>query len=88
MKTGPMRARSHVTHCDRERGDRGLAFAIELAFFCYALEGLARAFDPILMFITFRRQQLHDLEGTARAEPAEWAGGVAYVLTDRISVSF
>ena len=68
--------------------DLKLAFAIELAFFRHTLEGLARAFDPILMFIAFRRQQFHDLEGTARAEPAEWAGGVAYVLTNRISVSF
>ena len=40
------------------------------------------------MFIAFRRQQFDDLEGTARAETAERAGGVAYVLTDRIFVNF
>ena len=42
--------------------DLKLAFAIELAFFRHTLEGLARAFDPILMFIAFRRQKFNDFE--------------------------
>jgi hypothetical protein len=65
-----------------------LAFAIELALFGNALERFARALDAILVFIAFRRQQLDDLERAARTEAAEGAGGVAYVLADRIFVSF
>ncbi len=59
-----------------------LALAIELTFFRHTLERLAGALDPVLMFVTFRRQQFDDLEGAARAEPAKWAGCVADVLTD------
>jgi hypothetical protein len=34
------------------------------------------------MLVTFRRQQLDDLERSARAEPAERAGCVTHVLSD------
>jgi len=53
-----------------------LALAIELAFLCHALECLAGALDTVLMFIAFRRQKLHDLERTTRAETAKWTGCV------------
>jgi len=65
-----------------------LALAIELAFFRDALECLAGALDPILMFIAFRRQKLHDLERPARTETAKRAGRVSDVLTKRIFVNF
>jgi len=59
-----------------------LAFAIELTFFRHTFERLAGALDPVLMLVTFRRQQLDDLERSACAEPAEGAGCVTDVLTD------
>jgi len=68
--------------------DLCLALAVELAFFRHPFERLAGALDPILMFIAFRRQKLHDLERSARAETAKRAGRVADVLTDRIFVNF
>ena len=84
MKTGPIAGPFSCPSFDLIV----LALAIELAFFRHALEGLAGALDPILMFIAFRRQQLHDLERAARAETAKWTGCVADVLTDRIFVNF
>jgi hypothetical protein len=65
-----------------------LALAIELAFFRHPFEGLAGAFDPILMLIAFWRQKLDDFEGATGTETAKRAGCVANVLADRIFVNF
>jgi len=65
-----------------------LAIAIQLAFLGDALERLARALDPILLLIAFRRQQLDDLERTAGPETAERSGRVPDILADGILVSF
>jgi hypothetical protein len=56
--------------------------AVELAFLGDALECLAVALDPVLMLVTFQRQQLDHRERTTRTGPAERTGGVTNVLTD------
>jgi hypothetical protein len=66
----------------------GLTFAIELAFFGYALKCFAGTLDPILMLVAFQWQQSDDLERTRGTETAERTGGVSHTLADRIFVYF
>jgi hypothetical protein len=62
--------------------------AIQLAFLGDPLERFGRAFDPVLMLVTFRRKQLHDFERPTGAKPAERTGGIPDVLANGILVSF
>jgi hypothetical protein len=54
---------------------------VELAFFGYSLMRLGGAFDPILEFVTFGRQQLRNRIGAAFGA-AEGPGCIIYPLPD------
>jgi hypothetical protein len=58
------------------------AVAVELAFFGHTLEGFARTFDPVLVFVAFGWQQLDDLVAAAGARTAHCTGGKIDRLTD------
>jgi hypothetical protein len=51
------------------------AIAVELAFLGHALEGLAGTLNPVLMFVTFGGQQLHNLVATTGPGTSRRAGG-------------
>jgi hypothetical protein len=61
-----------------------LPLAIKLALLGDTFKRFARAFDPVLVFIAFWRQQFNDFERTACANPPKGAACVADVLTNGI----
>ena len=52
-----------------------LAIAVELAFLGHALERLAGTLNPVLMFVAFGRQQLHNLVAAAGPGTSHRTGG-------------
>src|SRR5262249_21897960 len=59
-----------------------LVFDLELALFGYALKGLARILDAILIILAIGRQQPDNLVAAARARAADRTGGVKNSLTN------
>src|SRR5262252_3131628 len=59
-----------------------LVFDLELALFCYPLEGLARIFDAVLIVVAIGWQQPDNLVAAARARAADRTGGVKNGLAD------
>src|ERR1043166_370398 len=68
-------------------GSSSLLRPVELAFLGDALVGLAFALDPVEILVSFGRQQLDDLEASARARSAVGPRGVRHRLADRVLVT-
>ena len=59
-----------------------LVLDLELALFRYALKGLARVFDTILIVFAVRWQQPYNLVAATCAGPTDWARSIKYGLAD------
>src|SRR5262249_36822690 len=59
-----------------------LVLDLELAFFCYALKGLARILDAILIIVAIGWQQSHNFVAATGAGPANRTRRVKYGLAD------